>query len=105
MKKSKKRLILASFVLLLGVAAYFAKQRWLNDTRALQSGVSLNTPAALALWPWPKSKIDIPTRGVKHWLDKSSPDGTVVELVEFDFKTNPNFRFAMFDQDSDDEKP
>ena len=105
MKRKKRLLIAAAIVLPLCGAAYFAKQRWLNDTRALQSGGSPNTPAPLAKWPWPKAKSDAPARGVMHWLDKSSLDGTVVELVEFDFKINPKLRFAMFDQDSDDAKP
>ena len=106
MKKSKKRAFIAAAILLpICGAGYFAKQRWLNDTRALQSGGSLNTPAVLAKWPWPKAKSDSPTHGVTHWIDRSSPDGTVVELVEFDFKVNPKLHFALFDQDSDDAKP
>ena len=106
MKKSKKRFFIVAVLLFLACGAfYFAKQRWLNDTRALQSGGSLSTPAPLAKWPWPKATSDVPARGVKHWIDKSSRDGTVIELIEFDFKSNPKLRFAMFDQDSDDAKP
>jgi hypothetical protein len=102
----KKKIVPISIVFLLVVAGavYFAKQRWLNDTRAVQSGAAM-APAPLATWPWPKATKDSPIRGVTHWLDKSSPDGTVVELIEFDFKANPRLRFAMFDQDSDDTKP
>ncbi len=57
------------------------------------------------MWPWANAKIDSPARGVTHWLDDSSGDGTVCELIEFDFATNPDLRFEMFDQDSDDLKP
>ena len=108
-KFSRKRALIGGAILLpLAAGVYFAKQRWLNDVRTLQSGAtagSLAAPAPLSKWPWPKAKSDAPARGVTHWIDKSSPDGTVVELVEFDFKANPRLRFAMFDQDSDDKKP
>jgi len=105
MKRSRKRALVAVILLSLAAGAYLAKQRWLNDARTLQTGGSLSDPAPLARWPWPQAKRDSPRPGVTHWIDKSSPDGTVVELIEFDFKANPRLRFAMFDQDSDDEHP
>ncbi len=62
-------------------------------------------PAALARWPWPHTETDHPHRGVKHWIDRSSPDGTVVELFDFDFHRNPHLRLELFDQDEDDQAP
>lgn len=92
-------------VLCLGLAGYEAKLRWVNGLQALQLGTSLSTPAPQARWPWPKAKKESPRPGVTHWLDRSSSDGTVVELIEFDFKANPRLYFALFDQDSDDAHP
>ena len=101
---TKRRLIFAALLLAAGGASWWAQQRWLHDLRAIQIGGAPTDRAPLAQWPWPNAKIDRPARGMTHWL-KSQSDGTVCELIEFDFKTNPNLRFQMFDQDSDDEKP
>ncbi len=105
MKRRKKLFLLAGTVLILSGALFFAKQRWLNDTKTVKIGGSQTDAAPLAKWPWPGAKKDSPTRGVTHWIDKTSFDNTVCELIEFDFKANPRLRFAMFDQDSDDAKP
>jgi hypothetical protein len=107
-KKSKRPtrfIVLLVLFAIAGGALFWAKQRWLNDTRTLKKDTSPTDPAPLARWPWPKAKKDSPARGVTHWIDKSSLDGTVCELIEFDFKANPKLRFALFDQDSDDQKP
>ena len=107
MGKSKKRVRRFSIAALCVVSSVglCAQQRWLHDLRALQIGAAPTDVAALAKWPWPKTKIDRPARGVTHWLDDSSGDGTVCELLEFDFKANPKLRFELFDQNSDDAKP
>lgn len=104
-RKSKRRLGAIFFLLIIGGVLFFAKQRWLNDTKTVKIGTSQSDPAPLAKWPWPDAKKDVPARGVTHWIDKSSPDHTVCELIEFDFKANPRLHFAMFDQDADDKKP
>lgn len=62
-------------------------------------------PSEMANWPWPQAATDSPCRGVKHWIDSSSSDGTVVELFDFDFRANPSLRLELFDQDEDDAKP
>jgi len=67
-------------------------------------GVRLDEPSPLAAWPWPNVKPDTPHRGVTHWLARSG-DGTVVELFDFDFGTNPGLRLELFDQDEDDAVP
>ena len=92
-------------ILTVGAVGLWAQQRWLHDVRALQIGGAPTDAAPLARWPWPRAKIDQPTRGVTHWLDDSSGDGTVCELIEFDFKINPNLHFYAFDQDGDDAAP
>ena len=107
MKSRKKRRIylLGLATLIIGGAGLFAQQRWLHDLRAVQIGGAPTDVAALAHWPWNDAKIDHPARGVTHWLDDSARDGTVCELIEFDFDANPNLRFEMLDQDSDDARP
>ena len=62
-------------------------------------------PAPLAAWPWPHAVRDVPHPGVTHWLDRSSPDGTTCELLDFDFAANPHLRLEIYDQDEDDDKP
>jgi hypothetical protein len=64
-----------------------------------------NAPSPLATWPWPLAEKDNPQRGVTHWLDYSSPDGTLLDLWEFDFKANPRLKLELFDQDQHDATP
>jgi hypothetical protein len=40
-----------------------------------------------------------------HWIDRSSTDGTVLELFDFDFHKNPHLRLELYDQDEDDKVP
>ena len=103
--RKQRRQILAATFFTLAAVALFAQQRWLRDLRAIQIGGAPTDVAAGAGWPWTNARTDHPTRGVTHWLDDSARDGTVCELIEFDFAANPNLRFEMFDQDSDDAKP
>ena len=101
----KRRRILAIAVTLVGAVGLWAQQRWLHDLRAIQFGGAPTDFAPLAKWPWPNAKTDEPVPGVTHWLDDSAGDGTICELLEFDFNANPKLRFEMLDQDSDDAKP
>ena len=102
--KKRKRIFIAATLTIIGGVGLFAQQRWLHDLRALQIGGAPTDLAPLAKWPWPGATTDSPARGVTHWLANQS-DGTVCELLEFDFAANPNLRFEMFDQDSDDARP
>jgi hypothetical protein len=72
---------------------------------AVYSNEPQDHPAPMARWPWPQSKTDHPHKGVKHWIDRSSPDGTVLELIDFDFRANPSLRLELYDQDEDDKIP
>src|SRR5438093_879904 len=65
----------------------------------------IDAPAKRATWPWPNAVREPIDPGVTHWLDRSSPDGTVLDLFEFDFRRNPRLEFSLFDQDQDDEHP
>jgi hypothetical protein len=65
----------------------------------------LDVPSRYATWPWPSAQRETLGRGITHWLDQSSPDGTTLELFEFDFAANPSLHFEMYDQDENDEKP
>jgi len=58
-------------------------------------------PARMARWPWPHAKTANPHPGVTHWIDRSSPDGTVLDLFDFDFQKNPHLRLELYDQDED----
>src|SRR5436190_22039228 len=52
-----------------------------------------------ANWPWPHALQDRPHSGVTHWVDSSSPDGTILDLFDFDFSVNPSLRMEIYDQD------
>jgi hypothetical protein len=65
----------------------------------------LDSPTPLARWPWPQAAMDHPHPGVTHWIDRSSTNGTVVELFDFDFRRNPGLRLELYDQDEDDRVP
>ena len=62
-------------------------------------------PSPLAVWPWPRAVEDTPHLGVSHWLDRSSPDSTMLDFFDFDFDKNPHLRFEIYDQDEDDAHP
>ncbi|MHB9133856.1 MAG: phosphodiester glycosidase family protein [Armatimonadota bacterium] len=66
---------------------------------------ALDDPAQRACWPWKGAKSDSPHKGVTHWVDRASADGTVLHLFDFDFTANPNLRLELYDQDEDDAKP
>lgn len=97
-------LVLMASVFLAGGLALRARFGGVPALRLLPV-VQLDTPAPLAIWPWPKAVKDTPHPGVTHWLDTSSPDGTVLDLFAFDFTANPGLRLEMFDQDEDDDHP
>lgn len=84
--------------------------RPVGTTRGIAPAIKLGSdrtdrPAPMARWPWPHATTDNPHAGVKHWIDRSSPDGTVLELFDFDFYKNPNLRLELYDQDQDDQTP
>lgn len=72
---------------------------------AIQAGARPDSLATMARWPWANAKRDSPHDGVTRWIDRSSPDGTVLELLEFDFRRNPHLRLELYDQDEDDQAP
>ena len=64
----------------------------------------LAPPSALAKWPLIGAKTQNGPRGVTHFIARDA-DGTDVDLIEFDFKTNPRLRLELFDQNSDSPHP
>jgi hypothetical protein len=64
-----------------------------------------DVPSALTSWPWPKARKETLHKGITHWVDRSSPDGTVLDLLEFDLAVNPTLRLELYDQDEDDAHP
>jgi hypothetical protein len=99
---SRRHRIRWSFIL---AAAILALVGGFLTRRARDQHEPLTAPAPLATWPWPHATITHPYPGVTYWTDRSSPDGTVVRLVEFDFDQRPGLRFAIYDQDQDDSIP
>lgn len=98
---------LALFALTLGVLMYAVARH------SRSSVTPFTTPAAhyeseyispLATWPWPVAIQDTPHSGVTHW-SKTSPDGTLLDLFDFDFNANPHLRLEIYDQDEDDATP
>lgn len=90
-------------VLLLVVAVFLAR-RYIGPI-PIRPGVRLDAPSPLATWPWRGATRDSPHPGVTHWLDCSSPDGTALDLLGFDFAANPGLRLELYDQDEDDDIP
>ena len=71
----------------------------------IRAGARPEDPAPMARWPWLHARVDNPHPGVTHWIDRSSPDGTVLELFDFDLRKNPHLRLELYDQDEDDRVP
>jgi hypothetical protein len=96
--------VLAGIVMvaLVGTATWY-RSRYLGGHVVTREPI--DAPAKLATWPWPNAVSEPIHPGVTHWLDRSSPDGTVLDLFEFDFRRNPHLEFLLFDQDEDDEHP
>lgn len=102
--KTKRRIIGAVVIVLLLGVVFYLKRRVVGPL-PIRPGVRLDAPAQMATWPWKKAVKDSPHPGVTHWLDRSSSDGTVLDLFEFDFDANPNLRLELYDQDEDDATP
>lgn len=96
-------------MLMVAVTLFVAKMR----RQETHSPVTSNTPAivrrdvpsALTTWPWPRVHEEALAGGVRHWRDTSSPDGTMLDLLDFNFGGNPRLQLEIFDQDQDDEHP
>ena len=86
---------------LAGLGVFF----WLRSFPPVPPPPAPPVPSPLAIWPWPQAVKDTPHAGVTHWLDTSSPDGTVLDFFDFDLHANPNLRFEIYDQDQDDAHP
>lgn len=102
MKQSR---LLSIGLLSLVIAAVFGFFSWRMSIPSPPKPLLPPVPSPLAIWPWPKAVQDAPHPGVTHWLDTSSPDGTVLDFFDFDLSANPNLRFEIYDQDQDDDHP
>ena len=94
-------ILLAAVFVFAGLLGYFRQH---NQPPALPLPVP-PVPSPLAVWPWPRAIQDTPHLGVTHWLDTSSPDGTMLDFFDFDLGKNPHLRFEIYDQDEDDAHP
>ncbi len=101
---SARRWLTWSAIGLVVASLAFVKWRFVGGLRSLSCG-DLAAPSAAAAWPWPQAQIDRPWPGVTHWFDRSSPDGTWCDLIEFDQGANPRLCLQLYDQDEDDARP
>ena len=86
-------LLLTSLFLALVFASYLSKPAVIPLSVALPKPDNL--PSSLAVWPWPLAEKNVPFAGVTHWHEHSSKDGTLLDLWEFNFKTNSHRRYAV----------
>jgi hypothetical protein len=103
--KARRLLALVAATLIVALAGTAAWYRWRYLGGSVLTRAAVDAPARLATWPWPNAVRELIRPGVTHWLDRSSPDGTVLDLFEFDFRRNPRLEFSLFDQDQDDAHP
>jgi Phosphodiester glycosidase len=89
-------------IALVGTATWY-RVRYLGGNVVTREPI--DALAKLATWPWPNAVSEQLHPGMTHWLDPSSPDGTALDLFEFDFRRYPNLELLLFDQDQDDEHP
>lgn len=87
------------FVLLGGVVAFFV------GPLPIRFGLAPDAPATLATDAWHGETKDTPYPGVTRWRSQPDTDGTLAELVCFDFVATPGLRLEIYDQDEDDDKP
>lgn len=104
-KRTKRIILWILGSLLVIVAAGAGVVRHYFGDFHIDTAAAPDDPAPMARWPWPQAKSDTPHPGVTRWIDRSSPDGTVVELFDFDFGNNPHLRLELYDQDEDDKVP
>lgn len=64
----------------------------------------LSAPAPLSTWPWPQAAPELLRKGVTHWQAQSQK-GEVLDLLAFDFASNPRLELEIYDQDEDDARP
>lgn len=105
-RRSSRRLLLAAaglvLFLLAGAAVWYRLRYFDGD---LWTREPIDAASRTAMWPWPSETREATHPGVTHWLDRSSPDGTVLDLLQSDFRENPHLEFSLFDQDQDDRRP
>lgn len=101
----KGRRLLCAVILIVALAVVAVlKQRYIGRL-PIQPSVNLDAPSPLATWPWKEATKDSTHAGVTHWFDRSSSDGTLLDLFDFDFVANPRLRLELYDQDEDDATP
>lgn len=94
-------LLLLGFLLLSGLLARFRKRLTLQPRHPpAETAVS----AVLQRPPFVAARVDEPCPGVVHWTTDARPD-TTLDLIRFDFSTNPRLRVELFDQDARDRTP
>lgn len=86
------------------VAALATALSCAKQTPKVQKPPAPPTPNPDAKWPWPGAKETRLAKGFTHWKSTGA-DGSSLDLLQFDFQENPNLRFAIYDQDQDDDVP
>jgi hypothetical protein len=86
-----RRLVVATSAL----AVVFSGVRWAGLRRCY---AQLIVPSQNTTWPWKNARRETLRRGVTHWTSQLD-DGTTLDLLEFDWKTNPRLRLGLWDAD------
>ncbi|MBC8136635.1 MAG: hypothetical protein H8F28_12165 [Fibrella sp.] len=92
-------IVVTIFALMGGLVAFFV------GPLPIRFGLAPAAPAGLAANDWQRETQDLPHPGVTRWRSQPDSDGTLAELVCFDFASNPGLRLEIYDQDEDDAKP
>ncbi len=109
-RNSRQFWIAGAAFLLIAAGGYFVVRTRKSETpfpvdTNTTAVVRQDIPSALTTWLWPRAHQETLAGGITRWYDTSSPDGTGLDLLEFDFDRNPRLRLEIFDQDQDDEHP
>ncbi len=91
------------FSIFLLLAIWYVEQRRPYTLRPAPD-IGLANASEHTQWPWRDAQQTRPQRGLTHWFVQAQ-DGTLCDLVKFDFAANPALRFELYSQDEDDAKP
>lgn len=101
----KKRLAIKTISLTLLFGIIIALKYCYLGSIPIRLGVRFDSPHPMSKWQWQGAVKESLYPGITHWYIRSHFDGTVLDLFEFDFASNPYLRLELYDQDEDDDVP
>ena len=102
-RKKRRKTFIGIALIAIFLVGFSLKQRYVGSV-PIAPGLAKDAVAPLANWPWQNAKETKLRRGVTLWSARQH-DGTLVEMLCFDFAKNPDLRFEFLDQDADDAVP